>query len=95
MLDLALPDGDGEAILRAIRRRGLACRVVVVTAGGRDFDSRGSDSARRASSYRVISQASRPFGSRTRRTGSVCRQYAYAGWGLAWNNGSVKSSWTS
>jgi len=32
VLDLMLPDGDGETVLRAIRARGLPTRVVIVTA---------------------------------------------------------------
>lgn len=31
VLDLMLPDGDGAAVLAQIRRRSMACRVVVVT----------------------------------------------------------------
>jgi CheY-like chemotaxis protein len=31
LLDLMLPDGDGEAVLRAIRDRALPCRAVVMT----------------------------------------------------------------
>jgi two-component system OmpR family response regulator len=38
VLDLKLPDGDGEAILRKIRAVGLPTRVVVVTAGVSDPD---------------------------------------------------------
>jgi DNA-binding NarL/FixJ family response regulator len=33
ILDLNLPDGGGEAVLRAVRERGLSCRVVVCTVG--------------------------------------------------------------
>lgn len=29
ILDLGLPDGSGEAVLRAVREQNLACRVVV------------------------------------------------------------------
>ncbi len=32
LLDLALPDADGEDILRALRARGMAVRVLVITA---------------------------------------------------------------
>jgi two-component system response regulator TctD len=32
ILDLMLPDGEGSAVLREIRRRGLVCRVLVTTA---------------------------------------------------------------
>jgi DNA-binding response OmpR family regulator len=32
ILDLMLPDGDGAAVLGAIRDRGLSARVVVITA---------------------------------------------------------------
>ncbi len=32
VLDLMLPDGDGAAVLRAVRDRGLASQVLVITA---------------------------------------------------------------
>ncbi len=32
VLDLMLPDGDGAAVLRAVRNRRLASRVLVITA---------------------------------------------------------------
>jgi DNA-binding response OmpR family regulator len=34
ILDLMLPDGEGEAVLRRVRDRGLRTRVVVTTATG-------------------------------------------------------------
>lgn len=36
LLDLMLPDGDGEAVLRRVREAGLATRVIVVTGVGEE-----------------------------------------------------------
>jgi DNA-binding response OmpR family regulator len=48
LLDLMLPDGEGEAVLRAVRNRNLPTRVVVTTGSSdpdrlRDLDRMGPD----------------------------------------------------
>jgi DNA-binding response OmpR family regulator len=39
VLDIGLPDLDGREVCRAIRRRGIATPIVVVTAAGSDADA--------------------------------------------------------
>src|SRR5690349_9603693 len=50
LLDLMLPDGPGEEILRRVRQRGLGTRVVVTTAVGdparlADLEALGADAS--------------------------------------------------
>jgi two-component system, OmpR family, KDP operon response regulator KdpE len=46
LVDLSLPDGDGEAILRRVREQGMACRVIVCTSNMDEARLKGLESLR-------------------------------------------------